>query len=132
MSKISTASRNAQCDAHTALLDGGTVEFRTGVAPADPQTADSGTLLATVTLAATAFAAAVNGSAALNTTASTGTVGSDNDVGHARWKDSGGTAVMDCSVAVSSADMLVDSISWTTGQIVDITSFSYTVPEASA
>ena len=56
---LATAARNAMCDALVDLLDAGAaaakIEIRSGTRPANPNTAATGTLLATVTLIDPAF-----------------------------------------------------------------------------
>lgn len=126
---ISTAARNAALDAVTALLNGGTIEIYNGTQPAGPGTAvGAQTKLVTLTLNATAFAAASGGSAAANSITS-GTAIASSTATWARWISSGATAVMDCSVAGSGADLNLDSGAViTSGNTVAITSYTLTHP----
>ena len=131
--QISTAARNAACDALTALLDvggTGTIEIRTGAQPATPATADSGTLLATLTFAATAFGAAATGvcTAAAISSVSAGDTGT---AGHFRMKNNAGTVVLQgtCGLNSGTFDLEFDDTSIISGGTVDITAFTITVPE---
>jgi hypothetical protein len=54
-----TAS-NAMVDALTDLIDGGTLEIRTGAKPASPNDAATGTLLATLTFSSPSFGSAAS------------------------------------------------------------------------
>jgi hypothetical protein len=63
--EISTAARDAACDAIVDLIDSGgtgTIQIRDGAQPASPNDVASGTLLATLTFSATAFGASSSGS----------------------------------------------------------------------
>src|SRR3954469_23436506 len=88
-------------NALTALLSAGgagTVEIRTGAPEATTLTADSGTLLATLTLSATAFPASTssttNGLATATANAITsGTAVASNTAGHFRAKSNAGVVI---------------------------------------
>lgn len=135
--KLGTSARDAACDAIVDLLDGGDIEIRTGAAPADPQTAASGTLLATLTFGTPAFddAGSSGGNSDGQATAETITSDSDADAsgnaGHARLKTSGGTAVIDCSAGDSgdSPELEFDNKSIVAGGVVAISSLTITVAE---
>ena len=63
--QLSTAVRNARLDAiETTIGASAVLKIRTGAAPADVATADSGTVLATLSLPADYMAAAASGSKA--------------------------------------------------------------------
>lgn len=126
--KIGTSSRNAACDAVTALLNGGSVEVRTGTRPANPAAAATGTLIVTLTLPNPAFPAASVGVATAN--AITGVAAAAS--GTASWfraKSSGSVAIIDGDVATSASDMVIQNTSVNSGQIVTITSWTHTQPE---
>lgn len=55
--QLAIAGRNASVDAVNTLLNGGTLEIRTG-SPGAVDSAPTGTVLATLTINATAFASA--------------------------------------------------------------------------
>lgn len=126
--RLATNARNAAVDAVTALIGtGGTFKIYTGSQPATPADAASGTLLATVTAGAWSAASGGTGSgadpASVNAVA-TGTAG------WFRAASSGGTTVMDGDVTVTGGGgtMTLSSTSLTSGNPVDITSVSVTMP----
>lgn len=118
-------SRNTQVDALAALFNGGTLEWRTGAIPATPETADSGTLLATNTCANPAFAASANGQATYNADTPNTQVATGN-IGHMRAKDSGGTVIADFDVTTTGGggSVEVDKLAVAANEKVTITSFT--------
>lgn len=133
--KISTASRNAACDAIVDLIDGGTgageIEIRSGAAPTAPADADSGTLLATLPMSATAFGAASGGVATAASITSDTDADATGTAGHFRVKDGDGTVIMQGSITGTGGggDLILDNTSIAAGQTVSISSFTVTVPE---
>jgi hypothetical protein len=109
-----TAS-NAMVDVLTDFLDGGSLEFRTGAKPASPNSAATGTLLATLTFPTPSFGAAASRIAT---------------IGHFRAKSSGGTAYVDGTVTTSGGggDLEVDSLVTVVGQPVEVTGGTWTGP----
>jgi hypothetical protein len=84
--QFSTAARNAAANTIEATIGTGpTLEIRTGAPPANCGTADSGTLLATLTLPSDFLTAASNGEVTLNGSW-TGTVSTGGNAGHFRIK----------------------------------------------
>lgn len=126
--KISTAARNAMIDALTALLDGGTIEIRTGAAPTNPSDADSGTLLATLTFANPAFGAGSSGVATAGTITPDSNTPATGTAAHFRMKASGGSVVAQGSVSTSGADMNFNTTSFVAGGTCSITSGTLTQP----
>lgn len=131
--RISTAARNAAADAVVDLIDGGaaagTVEIRTGAQPANPNTADSGTLLAEFTLDDPAFGAAAAGVATAAAIAAV--VGeAAGDAGHFRCKNSDGTAIIDGSVTATGGggDMELNTVTISVGVDVEVTAWTVTMP----
>lgn len=131
-SAFDTAATAAVDDALvTALGTNAVIEIRTGSKPATPETAASGTLLASITIAswtaATPGAGQVTGSnpAAVAISAS-------GTAAHFRAKTSGGTAVLDGTVGTSSADMILDSVTLVSGGSLDLGSPVLTVPVTAA
>lgn len=59
--RLANATRTAKTNASTALLNNGSIQFRTGAQPTNVDDSAQGTLLATVTFAATAAPSATNG-----------------------------------------------------------------------
>lgn len=127
--KIGTNARNASVDGVTALLNGGTIKLYTGSQPANPQTAPSGTLLATIGLGSPAFAAAVGGSASMNATTPDTDADATGVAGWARFATSGGVGVFDVTVGVSGAEINLNSVNISAGAEVSVTAFTYTQPE---
>lgn len=130
MIRISVAARNAGVDAITALLDGGTLEIRTGSQPATPADADSGTLLAEFELAATAYGSASNGEAQLTDTPLSADALTSGTAGHFRLKDAQGDPVIDGSVSESGGggDLILDNTDINEGQKVNITEMPVSLP----
>src|SRR5690606_40425841 len=82
-------------NAIAALLNGGTLEIRTGSQPESPASEDSGTLLVSIPLANPAFGSPSNGSAALAGVPRQAEAQADGTAGHARFKTPGGQVVLD-------------------------------------
>lgn len=128
--KLSTTARNAACNAVVDLLDNGYVRIYTGSAPANPQTAASGTLLAELRFNATAFGAASTGAATAGAFTADSSANADGTAGYARLLQSdGSTVIADVSVGVGSGDLQLNSLSISTGVEVQITAMTYTQPE---
>jgi hypothetical protein len=129
-----TTARNAAASAVMGLLDAGgapgTIQIRTGAPPADPQTAATGTLLATVTLSRPAAGAPATGVATIVDPAAVTGVAAGT-AGWARFLDSAGAAVMDCDVTATGGGGAI-TLSTTTisvGVTVDMGAITYTVPQ---
>jgi hypothetical protein len=130
---LATSARNAMCDALVDLFDAGSgagkIEIRSGSRPATPNTAATGTLLATVTLIDPAFGAASSGAATLADPASvTGAA-----AGTATWfrgLDSTDAAVIDGDVTATGGggDLTLSTTTISVGLTVDITGGTITVP----
>ncbi|MEK9810443.1 MAG: hypothetical protein VW362_08345 [Candidatus Nanopelagicales bacterium] len=126
--KRSNAAVNAAADAVCPLLNDGYLRIYDGTQPATANTAVSTqTLLAELRWNATAFGSASNGVATANAITSDA---SANATGTASWfralKDDGTTAVFDGSVGTSSADLILNSVSISSGAAVSVSSFTYT------
>lgn len=136
--RISNAAAIAACDAIVDLLDAGAgagyIEIRTGAQPADPDTAASGTLLATLTCSDPAFGAAADAAPGATATASSITDDSSADAtgtaGYFRAYDSDDNAIIDGEVGTSGADMNLNSVSISSGATVSVTSWTVTMPES--
>lgn len=130
--EISTAARNAACDAIVDLVDGGagagTLQIRTGAAPTAPSDADTGTLLATLTFSDPAFGAASSGVATANSITSDTNVDATGTAAHYRVKDSNSTVIWQGNVSTSGADINFDSVSFVAGGTAAISSLTVTVP----
>jgi hypothetical protein len=133
--RLATSARNAAASAVVGLLDAGpaagTIQIRSGAMPATPQTAATGTLLATVTLADPAAGAAATGVATISDPAAvTGVADGGAFPYWARFLDSTGAAVMDCDVtATGGGGSITLSAQIVTGVTVDIGAITYTQPQ---
>ncbi|MBI1313680.1 hypothetical protein GC176_20500 [bacterium] len=133
---ISTNAGKAGLDAILDLLDvstAGHVEIWTGSMPATPETADSGTKLATLTLSTTSFGAAVdNGDGTVKATANSITddtnAAATGTAGYFRAKNSAGTVIIQGTVGTSNADMVLNTTSIVSGSTVSITSWTIQLP----
>jgi hypothetical protein len=131
--RLATTARNAAATAVVSLLDAGpaagTIQIRTGAMPATPQTAASGTLLATVTLADPAGGAPATGTVTITDPASATGV-ANGDAGWARFLDSTGATVMDCDVTATGGGgaITLSSATISSGVTVDLGAITYTVP----
>lgn len=131
--RLATATRNAIASALTALIDVGTVgtiKVYTGAQPATPNTAASGTLLATFTLSDPAFGAPATGVATLAGTPITTTGLAAGDAGWFRVADSAGNAVYDGVVTVTGGggQLQLNTVTISVGVDVQITSGTITAP----
>lgn len=128
--QLSTAVRNARLDAiETAVGVSAVLKIRTGSAPANCATADSGTVLATFSLPADWMAAAGSGSKAKSGTWQDTSADATGTAGHWRLYASDGTtchAQGTCSATGGGGDLELDSVSITAAQQVTITTFTLT------
>lgn len=126
----STAVRNAKLDAIESTI--GTAPllvFFSGSQPANCATADSGTVLATMTLPSDWMAAASGGAKALSGTWQDTSADATGTLGYWRIKDSSGTTChLQGSVTATGGggQITVPSTSITAGQPFSITSFTLT------
>ena len=126
-----------QLDALKALFNSGTLKIYTDASPKDPDTAFAGTLLATFTFAATAFGAdTVAGSFSTKTvtctasfTASTVTAAATGTAASFALCNSAGTVIATGSVGTSGSDINFNSVAFSSGANVTISSFTLSMPE---
>jgi hypothetical protein len=118
--QLAIAGRNASIDAVNTLLNGGTLEIRTG-APAAIDGAPTGTVLATLSINATAFGAASAGSATFNAIVDV-TATAAGTAGHYVAKDSGGNAERNGTVGV---EMTLNNTTFGIGDDVSVTGWTY-------
>lgn len=128
--QLSTAVRNARLDTIESTIGTSAImKIRTGSAPADCGTADSGTVLATLSLPSDWMAAASGGSKAKSGTWQDASADNTGTAGHFRIYDSGGTT---CGIQGTvtatggGGDLTLDNTSIATGQTVTITTFTLT------
>ncbi len=128
--KLGTTLRTALANAMAGLWNSGTVKIYSGSQPADPQTAPSGTLLATINIPSTAFGAASSGVASKSGTWSA-TVANSGTAGWFRMTSSDTTEIMDGTVDVAgnSPDMVLDSTSLVASGTVTVSTFTITQPQ---
>lgn len=126
--QFSVAVRNARLDAvETAIGVSPIMRIRSGAAPANCATADSGTVLATVNLPSDWMAAAASGAKALSGTWQDASADATGTAAHFRVYDTGGTVCgIQGTVGTSGTDMIVDSVSFTAGQQFNVTAFALT------
>lgn len=128
--QLGIACRNARLDAiETTAGTAPILTIRTGAAPATCATANSGTVLATLTLPSDWMAAASSGSKAMSGTWSDTSADAAGTAAHFRIHDSTATTChMQGTVTATGGggDMTVDNAVFAAGQAFSITSFTLT------
>ena len=128
--QLSTSVRNARLDQiETTIGTSAILKIRTGSAPADCGTADSGTVLATLNLPSDWLAAAASGSKSKSGTWQDASADNTGTAAHFRIYDSGGTTChLQGTVTATGGggDLTLDNTSIASGQSVTITSFTLT------
>jgi hypothetical protein len=128
--QLSTSVRNARLDAiETAVGTSAILKVRTGSAPANCGTADSGTVLATLNLPSDWMAAASGGSKSLSGTWEDLSADNTGTAAHFRLYASDGTTChLQGTVTATGGggDMTVDNTSFASGQQFTVTSFTLT------
>lgn len=112
----------------TSLGNAGKIKIYTGTQPANPDTAATGTLLATFTLGSPGFGSASNGVITLSGTPLTVAADATGTAGWFRMETSAGSAILDGSVGTSGAQINLNTTSITDGVNVSITSGTITMP----
>ena len=128
--QLSTGVRNARLDAIESTIGTSAVlKIRTGSAPANVATADSGTVLATCTLPSDWMAAASSGAKAKSGTWEDTSADATGTAAHFRiYASDGITTHMQGTVTATGGggDLTVDNTSFASGQAFTITSFTLT------
>lgn len=128
--QLSTTVRNARLDAIESTISTSPVlTIRTGAAPANCATANSGTVLATVTLPSDWMAAASSGSKALSGTWQDTSADNAGTAAHFRIHDSTATTCHIQGTVTATGgggDMTVDNAVFAAGQNFTVTSFVLT------
>jgi hypothetical protein len=130
---ISTAARNAACDAVVDLVDAGTppgllkIYQNGGANPADVNAALGGaTLLATLTMSNPAFGAAANGVATAGAITSDTSADATGTAHFARITNAAGTAIIQMEIGTSGSDLNLSSTAITIGGTVAVSAYTYT------
>lgn len=128
--QLSVAVRNAMLDAiETAIGTSAVMKIRTGAPPASVATADSGTVLATLTLPSDWMAAASGGSKAKNGTWEDTSADAAGTAAHYRiYASDGTTPHLQGTVTATGGggDLTVDNVVFAAGQSFTVTSYSWT------
>ncbi len=133
--KLSTAARNAACNAIVDLVDAGagagTIKVYTGAAPTNPGDAASGTLLGTLTCSDPAFGASSTGTATASTVNPDTSADNSGTAGYFRILDSDGTVVMQGTAGVTgdTPNLVFDNATIVAGGTIAITALTVTVPQ---
>lgn len=132
--QYSVAVRNAKLDAVESTIGTGAIlKLRTGSAPADCATADSGTVVASLTLPSDWMAAASSGSKAKSGTWQDTSADNSGTIAHWRLYASDGTtcgAQGTATITSGGGDMELDAVVVTAGQTITITGFTLTAGNA--
>lgn len=128
--QFSVAVRNARLDAIESTIGTSAVlKIRTGAAPANVATADSGTVLATLSLPSDWMAAASSGAKAKSGTWEDTSADATGTAAHFRiYASDGTTAHIQGTVTATGGggDMTVDNTSFASGQAFTVTGFTLT------
>jgi hypothetical protein len=125
---ISMVAANAEANALAALANGGSIVIYSGTQPATPETALTGTLLATLALSGTAFGSAASGVITANAISNV-TIAATGTAAYFRCFESNGTtALFDGTVGTSGCDMNLNSVVLSAGATLSVSSFTFTVP----
>lgn len=128
--QFSTSVRNAELDSiETTISTSAILKLRSGAAPADCGTADSGTVLASMSLPSDWMAAASGGSKSKSGTWQDASADAAGTAAHFRIYASDGTTCHiqgTVTLTGSGGDMTLDNTNLQTGQSVTISSFTLT------
>jgi hypothetical protein len=128
--QLSVTVRNARLDAiETAIGTAPIMKIRTGAQPATCATADSGTVLATLTLPSDWLAAASGGAKALSGTWQDTSADAAGTAAHYRIYDSGGSTCHEqgsVTITGGGGDLTVDNTVFAAGQQFTVTAKTLT------
>lgn len=129
--QFSTTVRNAELDAvETAIGGTAVLKIWTGTPPADCSTADSGTLLVTITLPADWMAAASAGAKSKSGTWSASASGTGTAGYYRIYESTATTCHIQGVVSTSGAEINLDNTSINSGQTVTISTYTWNAPNA--
>lgn len=129
--RLSTAARNAACDAIVDLIDSGgagSLQVRTGSQPTNVSDAAQGTLLGTVVFSATSFGSASTGVATANSITSDTSADNSGTAAHFRLLNGSSAIHSDGSCGQGSGDLNFDNNVIVAGGIIAVSSATVTVP----
>lgn len=124
-------SANATLNTAAARLNGGTIKIYTGAQPAVNGSL-TGTLLATLTFSATAFAnASASGgvSTAVANSITSGTAVATGTAGYCAFVDSSSNTVFTGTVSTTSGNLILNSLTISSGVNVSASAYSLTLSE---
>jgi hypothetical protein len=126
--QLAVNTRNARLDAiETEIGTAPILKLRTGAPPANCGTADSGTVLCSITLPSDYLSAASAGSKAKLGTWQGTASGGGGTIAHFRIYDSGGSVChIQGTCATGSGDMSLDNAVVADGQTITVTAFTLT------
>lgn len=127
---ITTAGWDLALNAILDVLNGGGfVEIYDGTQPATPNVAVSSQVkLAKLSLSTTAFGASSGGTKTANAITSSAALATGTAAWFRAFKSDDTTAVIDGSVGLSSADMIINDVALTTGGTVSVSSWTVSMP----
>jgi hypothetical protein len=128
--RLSTAARNAGCDAIVDLIDPsgpGTITIRTSTQPTNVGDSENGSLLGTLTFAATAFGASSTGTATAASITSDTSADDSGTAGHFRIFRNAGIH-SDRTCGQGSGDMDFDNAVIVAGGTIAVSAMTITVP----
>lgn len=130
--KESIAQANAANDGRKTAYNSGLMRCYTGSAPANVDTATSGTLLGTLTFSATAFGSSSSRVLTANSITQDSSADASGTIGYVRcFASDGTTALSDHLVGVGSGEAQFNTLSVAAGQPISCTSFTITQPDGS-
>lgn len=122
---VPTATRNAMCNAMVDLLDVGS-----GQATGDLRfyTAAFATLLATLLFSNPAFGNAATGVATASAITADSSADASGTAAVCRFRDRDAATVLEGTVGTSGADINFNTVTWTAGDNISVSSLTLTVP----
>jgi hypothetical protein len=120
---LTTAARNAACNGVVDLIDAGS-----GAGTLRIYTASFATLLATLTFSDPAFGNAATGVATASAITADSSADATGTAAVFRFYDSDSTEVLSGTVGTSGADINFNTVSWTSGDNISVTSLTVTMP----